>query len=258
MSEPEFATRYDDVNGTRWYVRFASSPAGVAHPPVVMIAGLGEGSYLLPHARRLVTHLDVLVPDMPGFGRSRAPRRPTDVATFADALAHWVNACVGRPVSLVGSSFGCQIAVAAAQRHPDMVSRLVLNGPTFDASARSVPGQVQRWLATMWREPPILGPLLLQSYVRSGIRTPLTSFRAGLDDRIEDRLHDVHAPVLLVRGEHDRICPAAWLRELCSRADDCATAEIAAAAHTVDYAAAEELSAVTLPFLTAPAGRKVH
>src|SRR5436190_3003128 len=215
-----------------------------------MIAGLGEGSYLLPHGRRLAPHVYVLVPDMPGFGRSRATVRPQSVDAFAIELIAWLRKCVGQPVSLVGSSFGCQVAVAAAQRCPALVTRLVLNGPTFDATARNVSGQLRRWVATMWREPPMLGPLLLQSYVRSGIRAPLTGFRAGLEDRIEDRLADVQHPVLIVRGEHDRIAPAAWVDDLCSRLDTCASAVIPGAAHTVDYAAADKLADITLPFLT--------
>jgi pimeloyl-ACP methyl ester carboxylesterase len=40
---------------------------------------------------------------------------------------------------MLGNSFGCQIAVELAVRHPDRVAGLVLVGPTMDSSARTAP-----------------------------------------------------------------------------------------------------------------------
>jgi pimeloyl-ACP methyl ester carboxylesterase len=252
MTDIQFRTRTEHVHGVRWFVRESTTPPRTSAPPLVMIAGLGEGDYLLPHARRLAPDMRVLVPDMPGFGRSRAPQRLDSVDAYAAALTDWIAACVGKPVNLVGSSFGCQIAVAATQHCPDLASRLVLNGPTFDAAARTIPGQLSRWLATMWREPPMLGPMLIRSYVRSGFRTPIAGFRMGLADRIEDRLADIHQPVLIVRGQRDRIVSAEWVTQLCRRGEHVEVA-VVPAAHTVDYGAPDELAAVTRPFLLATA-----
>ncbi|UQA91182.1 alpha/beta fold hydrolase [Streptomyces halobius] len=46
---------------------------------------------------------------------------------------------------LLGGSFGCQVAVVAAARHPDRIAGLVLVGPTVDPAARSFVRQLLRW-----------------------------------------------------------------------------------------------------------------
>jgi 2-hydroxy-6-oxonona-2,4-dienedioate hydrolase len=63
------------------------------------------------------------------------------VPQLADALTAWIGAAgIGRP-ALVGNSFGCQVIVELAARHPEQVACAVLQGPTMDAAARSLPSQ---------------------------------------------------------------------------------------------------------------------
>jgi pimeloyl-ACP methyl ester carboxylesterase len=250
---PRFECREHWVDGTRWFVRESLSEPSPDDPAVVLIAGLGEGTYLMPHARRLAERRRVVVPDLPGFGRSRAPARLRTVTEFADSLAAFLAARLPGPVDLVASSVGCQVVAALGARHPHLTRRLVLTGPTFDEQARSLPRILARWLATMWREPPQLGPMLVRSYVRSGVRTPVLTFRAALRDPIEHHMPRLAAPVLVVRGERDRIVPAEWAHRLAALAPHGQTAQIAGAAHTVDFAAPEELAHLTLRFLAHPA-----
>ncbi|HET9116836.1 MAG TPA: alpha/beta fold hydrolase, partial [Pseudonocardiaceae bacterium] len=86
---------------------------------VVLVHGMVvAGNGILPLARQLVARgLTVHVPDLPGFGRSAKPRRALDVDGLADALATWIKACELTRSSILGNSFGTQIAAAVADRH---------------------------------------------------------------------------------------------------------------------------------------------
>src|SRR4051794_25652972 len=90
---------------------------------IVLIHGLLVSSrYMLPTAHRLAAFSNVLIPDLPGWGRSSKPERALTVRELADAVVAWFDAVgLGRPV-LVANSFGCQVAVDIAARYPDRVA----------------------------------------------------------------------------------------------------------------------------------------
>jgi pimeloyl-ACP methyl ester carboxylesterase len=239
------------VDDTVWNVRALGQPAP-SLPTIVMVAGLGSGEYLLPHAEELADSRHILVPDMPGFGHSRGPRRLRTVDEFAEALLTFLDAEAGGCADLIGNSFGTQVVLAAAARRPSAARRVVLVGPTFDRSARSYPRTLARWLAIATKEPPALGLSLARSCLQSGLRTPALALRAAMNDLPEQRIQQMRCPVLIVRGAADRIAPMPWVRELQERAPDAHIAEVAGAAHTVDYAAPRQLAALTRRFLAIP------
>ena len=243
-----FVARIQRIGEARWHFHDSTAEPRHESPTVVMVPGLGEGDYMAPHARLLAPHWPVRILDMPGFGRSRYPRRFSTVEEFAAALDEFLRNTAKTPAYVVASSFGCQIAAAAAQADAP-IARLVLVSPTYDAAARSVGGQLRRWVPTMVVEPPSLALGLAKSYLHCGVRTPIKAFLAGLRDPIEDRLPHVAVPTLVVRGERDHIVPDAWARELVRRLPDGRLATIDHAAHTLDYAAPRRLAAATIPFL---------
>jgi pimeloyl-ACP methyl ester carboxylesterase len=86
----------------------------------VLVHGLGlSGRYMLPLAACLADAYRVFLPDLPGFGDSSHPHEVLDVGGLADALAAWLDAMDLPRVALLGNSFGCQIIVDLAARHPD-------------------------------------------------------------------------------------------------------------------------------------------
>jgi pimeloyl-ACP methyl ester carboxylesterase len=237
------------AGGIDWLVRELAPGRDVAGPVAVFVPGLGSGEYLLPHARLLARTRRVLVPDMPGFGHSRGPHRLRDVGEHADALLALLRSRDESPADLLGNSVGTQMVLAAAERDHDAVRRIVLIGPTFDRVARSYRKMLGRWLATMPHEPPSLGVSLLRSYAKSGIVTPLVTFRSALLDRPEERLATLPHPVLVVRGSKDRIATDRWLEELTQLSPYAESAVVPGVAHTVDYAAPAALARLTEAFL---------
>ncbi|MGI8607392.1 MAG: alpha/beta fold hydrolase [Gaiellaceae bacterium] len=101
--------------------------AGGAGRPVVLVHGLGGAATnwtrlapLLARSRR------VIVPDLPGHGRSGSFGRSADLGAYADCIAAILERETAAPAALVGHSMGGVVALRLAVAHPVRVSALVL------------------------------------------------------------------------------------------------------------------------------------
>jgi pimeloyl-ACP methyl ester carboxylesterase len=144
------------------------------------------------------------------------------------------------------NSLGCQIAVDLAVTAPELVEALVLVGPTVDPAARSLLRQALRLVATAAHERPALDALVVAEYASHPLAT-LRAARAMLADRIEEKLPSVEAPVLVVRGEHDRIVPQAWAEEVARLARG--RLEVLPGGHALNFTSPDELARVVRSFL---------
>lgn len=233
------------------FARVASGPAGAAaRLPVVLVHGLVVSSrYMEPLARELGRHYRVLAPDLPGFGESDKPRRSLDVAELADALALWLRAAGIPRAMLVANSFGCQILAELALRHPEVVERLVLQGPTIDPQARSLPLQIWRDLVNGRREPRPMGPIARVDYAKAGLRRALATARLCVRDRIEDKLPTITAPTLVLAGSRDPVVPLAWARRAARLLPRGRLVVVEGGTHTLNYSYPRSFAAAILPFL---------
>ena len=246
--DPRLRSVQFTVGGLRLHARVTPESPPDA-PPIVLVHGYGVSSaYWVPFAARLADAFRVVVPDLPGHGRSDTPRRALDVEGFADALLNFLNAAaLERPV-LVGHSLGSQIALALAARHPERVERLVLVSPTVDADHRSLHAQALRLLASLPRERPSLVPLVLADFARMHVRLVGEASRA-LKDRPEETALRVRAPSIVVRGTRDPMVSRRWARLLVERLGARGFFEVPRAGHALNYSAADALDAVVRPFL---------
>ena len=209
------ASHFVRVGGLRLHARVGGLDRDGA--PLVLVHGLGvSGRYLEPLARELASAMPVLVPDLPGFGRSGRPRRVPDVAGLAGALADWLEAVSVARAVVLGNSMGCQVAVELALREPARVAGLVLVAPTVDPRARGWLRQGRRLLADSAREPPSLLRIIAREYATFGLRRLAATARFALADRIEDKLPRVQAPALVIRGGRDPLVPQRWAEEAAS------------------------------------------
>ncbi|MEU8687310.1 alpha/beta hydrolase [Streptomyces sp. NPDC048665] len=104
---------------------------------MVCVHGAGVSSREFRPFTEILGHRhDTWTVDLPGFGASAGPRHPLVLRALADLLVEWLTAVDLDHVVLLGGSFGCQVAVDAAVRHPDRVVGMVLVGPTVDPAAR--------------------------------------------------------------------------------------------------------------------------
>lgn len=111
-----------------WLAELGSGPA------VLMLHGGGPGASGLSNYSRnvqaLARHFRVLVPDLPGYGRSSKDIQAADpFGDAASAMVGLLDALDLPNAHVVGNSLGGAVALRLALDHPGRVGRLVLMGP---------------------------------------------------------------------------------------------------------------------------------
>jgi pimeloyl-ACP methyl ester carboxylesterase len=117
-------------------------------------------------------------------------------------------------ISLVGQSFGAQLAAHVAVACPERLGLLVLQGPTFDPAYRTLPRAIARLVRDFPRERPSLLVVEVPEWLRVGLRQVLAMARLGLRDRLEETMRAVSVATVVVVGEHETLATRAWSRSL--------------------------------------------
>lgn len=242
-------SRWVRLGDAKIYFRAWESSGGLSTIPIVLIHGLTVSSrYMIPLAELLSARHPVFAPDLPGFGRSSKPREVLDVEGLAQALAAWVDAVgLSRPL-LVGNSMGCQVAVEYAARFPDALAGAVLVGPTMDPEARTPLDHIWRWLLDVFQEDFRLWPIMALDFLQAGPRRTLLTYTHGLAHPMKERLFQVEAPVLVVRGEKDAIVPEYWAKEAAQRLPKGQFLELPDATHAANFSDPGPLAVAILDF----------
>jgi pimeloyl-ACP methyl ester carboxylesterase len=124
VTEAKLDERLVEVKGGR--VRYLTGGAG---PPLVLVHGLGgSATNWCELAPLLVRRYRLLIPDLPGHGRSDPLPAVSGLDSFADRVVAVMEKEGGVPAPFVGHSLGGLVALRLALRHPQAVSALVLAG----------------------------------------------------------------------------------------------------------------------------------
>ncbi len=95
-------------------------------PPLLLIHGYGTSGHIwqrvLPHLGR--TH-QLFVLDLPGYGRSPAPRS-WQLRAIAPLVAEWLHILQLPPVAVMGHSMGGAISIHLTAIAPAAVKQLIL------------------------------------------------------------------------------------------------------------------------------------
>ena len=227
-------------------------------PALMMLHGFtGSARAMSQTAREFEQAYEVLVPDLPGHGRSAVPARREGYGFVdcADDLVATLTACGHERAHWIGYSMGARLALGCAVRHPERVASLVLvaaRAGIADAAEREARRRADEALARRietggvesfvdeWMAQPIfatqrrLDPAFLAEARRErlglgaqGLAASLRALGPAAQPPLFDELPRVAAPVLLVAGALDPAFVAAardlaaWLPrgELCVIAD---------------------------------------
>ena len=194
-------------------------------PTLVLFHGLGASgtSYhaVIPHLRRAYR---VVVPDLPGCGRSKPPRGREFLSfqELVEVAEKFVARVAPRGAYVAGNSMGGWIATKLASRRPDLVHAMALlnpGGPALRAEdwidfARLIlaeeKGTMQEWLDRMFHRPPFAMRLLLRDFRRIMKHPSVAELMKTLtaeDFLSEAEMARVKSPAVLVWGEKDRFIP---------------------------------------------------
>src|SRR6201997_740218 len=113
-------------------------------PAVVMLHGGGPGASGVSNYSRnidaLAQHFRVIVPDMPGYGRSTKDVDQSDPFGYlADMIRGLLDELGIDSAHLIGNSYGGAAALRLALDSPHRVGKLVLMGPGGIGTTRGVP-----------------------------------------------------------------------------------------------------------------------
>jgi 3-oxoadipate enol-lactonase len=175
----------------------------------------------------------VIVPELPGFGRSHAVEG--GLAEVADRIADAIkDAAGGEDAIVLGNGYGGFVALQMAIRHPKIASRFILAdcGAAFSeagreafrnmaaaSKARGLPAitdvAMRRLFAPAFQEK---HPDLMADRRAAFLRTDPEVFRAACDALatldLRPELGQVKMPVLVLVGEHDEATPPPMSHEL--------------------------------------------
>ncbi len=167
----------------------------------------------------LVSNHQLLIPDMPGHGRSATVH--TDLWETADLVG---QAC--GPATYVGYSMGGRVALHLALRQPELVERLVLIGATAGletAEEQQVRRLADEKLATHlvnigvpafldeWMRNPLFATLSAEKAggnwrslnTAAGLASSLRMCGTGTQDSLWSRLSSIQCPTLIMAGSLD-------------------------------------------------------
>jgi pimeloyl-ACP methyl ester carboxylesterase len=111
-------------------------------PSLLLVHGFGGAAWNFTEMQPLLAGRRLIVPDLPGHGGSTPLPAAATLRGFADALVPLLDG----PVDVFGHSLGGVVALRLAERHPELVRRIVLAAPAGISSA-SRRGEVMLGLA---------------------------------------------------------------------------------------------------------------
>ena len=267
------------VNGKDIFVAEAGTGS-----PVVLLHGGGPGASGVSNYSRniepLAQHFRVIVPDMPGYGRSAKGVDGSDPFGYlADHIRGMLDVLGIDRAHLVGNSYGGSCALRLALDTPHRVDKLVLMGPGGVGTTRGLPtAGLKSLLGYYGGDGPSLDKLrtfirtylvydgdavpesLIESRYESSIdpevvANPPLQRPAGLgtlwrmDFTRDPRLAKLETPTLVIWGRDDKVnkpSGATMLGERMPNADVLLTANTG---HWVQWERAHFFNAVTTAFL---------
>jgi len=267
------------VHGKEIFV--AETGAGA---PVVLLHGGGPGASGVSNYSRnieaLAQNFRVIVPDMPGYGRSvKGVDRSDPFGYLADHIRGMLDELGIDRAHLVGNSYGGSCALRLALDTPRRVDRLVLMGPGGVGTTRGLPtAGLKSLLAYYGGEGPNLEKLdtFIRSYlVFDGDALPEelieSRYAASIDPEVladpplqrppdlrtlwrmdftrDRRLGGLSIPTLVIWGRDDKVNKPSGAAMLAKRMPNADVLITANTGHWVQWERAELFNAVAAAFL---------
>ncbi|MGW4726416.1 alpha/beta fold hydrolase [Streptomyces sp. NPDC004291] len=280
---PAMQERLLDVGGKKIFVAEVGRGA-----PVLLLHGGGPGASGVSNYSRNIAELAeefrVIVPDLPGYGRSSKGIDPDD--PFG-ALATGIRGVLDRldleKAHFVGNSYGGACALRLALDTPERVDRMVLMGPGGIGTTRALPapglnsllnyytgeGPTRRKLETFIRDHLVFNAAripesIIEARYQASIdpevvaAPPLRrpkSLRTlwRMDFTRDKRLNRLAVPTLVLWGAEDKVNRPSGGRMLAGRMPHCDLYEVANTGHWVQWERADLFNRLCADFL---AGRR--
>lgn len=252
--------------------------------PVLMLHGGGPGaSGMSNYARNvdaLAERFRVIVPDLPGYGKStKGIDRNDPFGDLARSILGLLDALELDRAHLVGNSYGGSCAVRMALDAPKRVSAMVLNGPGGVNTTRSLPTRGLRYLLNYYEGGGVPSRAKLAEFLRtylvydsSAITDELidSRYHASIDPEVlaspplrrpvslaaalrmdltrDSRLRSCATPTVVIWGTEDKVNRPSGARTLQETMPNCDTYLVSKTGHWVQWERANEFNALVGTF----------
>lgn len=241
---------------------------------VVLLHGIfAEKDHWVDFARELTGHYRVIVPDLPGYGKSsRLSNQAYDYASQAARLKALLDALGIERAHLAGNSMGGTIAALFAARYPERAQSLAFIGAPhgirspepsemdrlIDAGKAPLiahnDAEFESMMALLFVERPFL-PYPVLHTARSTAIASATSNRRLWEEQLKDRylLNDYigewRAPTLVLWGNGDRVFNVSGAEVLRARSQNTTVQLLAGVGHLPMMEAPKESARIYAGFL---------
>lgn len=203
---------------------------------VLFIHGIGQAMYTFrKNVHALSQYCHVVTVDLLGHGLSDKPDIDYSIDDFSSMIYDFTQAMALENITLLGFSTGAVIALDVAQKHPELVKRLILLSPggvtrTYPATVKflTVPvisdiiftffstKTVKKVLTQAYFDPTMVSRDLVRHYYkvlsnRENLDSAMTALSNWNDTEIADRMSEIQMPTYIFWGEEDTWHPLSML-----------------------------------------------
>lgn len=263
------------VNGTR--IAYWHNTTGTRET-VLLLHGLGGDHRGLAGIAARLHDVDVVIPDLPGYGDSAPLTQRHTLANYAASVEALRVALGLRQVHLIGHSLGASIALLHASAYAAALRSLTLINPVSTANnvtanlgklyyrvAAALPARAARfWLASkpavyiadamiiVSKDKAVRRRILdedYENYARASVPAMIESFLSYYDTDFEEQAARIGMDTLLLTGDADRIAPVASVAALAAAVPSATLHVLPGAGHLVPMETPAEVAGPLRAFL---------
>ncbi len=197
--------------------------------PVVMLDATGWRDTILHDALAEKYHVFSL--ELPGMGDSPVNVESKSLGDLATTSAKAAAALTTERYTLIGVSFGANVAIWQAAQNPDQIEALILVSPTAiqpkDVPAGAIAQDVHRLMFAHGENADMRAALSPEVFAKE------SELAWRLASGVEAGLGDIHCPTLAVFGQEDRLVSAEAARVYREKIPNCNIAIVYDAGHCI-------------------------
>jgi pimeloyl-ACP methyl ester carboxylesterase len=261
-------------------------------PTIVMVHGFRGTHHGLERIVRQLPGFHIIVPDLPGFGKSEPFSAGThDLDQYVSFLDEFITQLGGGKPVLLGHSFGSIVASHYAVKKPETIEKLILINPIGAPALKGPKAALTRlaifyyWLgrtlpanlSNIWLSSQASTDIMtiimaktkdkdVRTYIRDQHRQHFSTFsnpkvvseafNASVGHDVREIAAQLTVPTLLIAGEKDDVTPLEKQRQLAGLIKGSRLHIIHHVGHLIHYETSDEAAQLINEWVTAPVNTK--